>query len=57
MHGNQFLLAVSTKVVSGDIGGSIQKEVHGCRCMQAASGTAEHANVGRCPVVRKLILM
>jgi len=33
-------------VVSGDTGGNIQTEVHGCRCMQqAASGTAERANV------------
>jgi len=42
-------------VVSGDTGGNIQTEVHGCRCMQqAASGTAERANVECCPAVRKV---
>ena len=44
-------------MVSGEIGSSIQKEVHGCCCMQASSGAAERANVGRCPAVRKLISM
>ena len=42
-------------MVSGDTGGNIQTEVHGCRCMQqAASGTAERANVECCPAVRKV---
>jgi len=45
-------------VVSGDTGGNIQTEVRGCRCMQqAASGTAERANVECCPAVRKVSSM